>query len=114
MIDEPFISANAKASNRKPPTNKHVKHLTVDRPANGIGVLAGRSFAYMRYSPLLYMGTDPSHGTPNRDMGREVGKDEEEATDVNVQEIGSDTHTGNQTLGTNFSHVKKTKQSRSS
>ncbi len=61
------------------------------------------------------MGTDPSHGTPNRNMGREMGKDEgDEATDVNVQEIGSDIHTGNQTLGTNFSHVKKTQQSGSS
>lgn len=53
------------------------------------------------------MGTDPRHGTPNRNLGREMGRDDEKSTDENTQKIASDQHTGNQTLGTNFSHVKK-------
>ncbi|MEW6605508.1 MAG: hypothetical protein AB1351_12595 [Thermoproteota archaeon] len=43
-----------------------------------------------------------------------MSRGEEEATDVNEQEIDSDMRTGNQALGTNFSRVKKTKQSGSS
>lgn len=47
---------------------------------------------------------------PNQGLGREMGKEEEESTDVNVQEIASDPHTGNKSVETNFSHVRKTKQ----
>jgi hypothetical protein len=36
-----------------------------------------------------------------------MGKDDEKSTDEDTQEIAPDPHTGNQSLGTNFSHVKK-------
>lgn len=56
------------------------------------------------------MGTDPyRYKTPNRNLGREMGKEDEKSEDVNVQDIASDAHTGNQSVGTNFSHVKKKK-----
>lgn len=54
------------------------------------------------------MGTDPRYVTSNRNTGREMRKDEE-GTDVNEREIRPGIHTGNQTLGTNFSHARKTR-----
>jgi hypothetical protein len=63
------------------------------------------------------MGTNPyKEKMPNRGMGREMGKDDdEESQDVNVQEISTDPQipgpgTGSQRgLGTNFTHVKTSK-----
>jgi hypothetical protein len=63
------------------------------------------------------MGTNPyKEKMPNRGMGREMGKDDDDKSqDVNVQEIatdpqipgpGTDLQRG---LGTNFTHVKTTK-----
>jgi hypothetical protein len=50
---------------------------------------------------------------PNRGMGREMGKDDDDdkLQDVNVQEIGTDPQIpGSPTgLGTNFTHVKTSK-----
>jgi hypothetical protein len=58
------------------------------------------------------MGTNPyKEKMPNRNMGREMGKDEnEEPQHVNVQEIGTDPQTpgpGPRGSGTNFTHVTK-------
>jgi hypothetical protein len=69
---------------------------------------------YKQY--LLYyintMGTDPyKEKMPNRGMGREMGKDDDDRPqDVNVQEIATDPQIpGSPTgLGTNFTHVKTT------
>ncbi|MFL6487498.1 MAG: hypothetical protein ACJ71D_12425 [Nitrososphaera sp.] len=60
------------------------------------------------------MGTDPyKEKMPNRDMGREMGKnDDEKPQDVNIQEIGTDPQfppPGRNGLGTNFTHVKTSK-----
>jgi hypothetical protein len=63
------------------------------------------------------MGTNPyKEKMPNRGMGREMGKDEDdESQDVNVQQIGTDPQgPGPGTdfqrgLGTNFTHVKTSK-----
>jgi hypothetical protein len=63
------------------------------------------------------MGTNPyREKMPNRRMGREMGKDDDdESQDVNVQEIGTDPQipgpgTDSQRgLGTNFTHVKTSK-----
>jgi hypothetical protein len=60
------------------------------------------------------MGTNPyKEKMPNREMGREMGKDDDddESQDVNVQEIGTDPQIpGSPTgLGTNFTHVKTSK-----
>ena len=62
------------------------------------------------------MGTNPSkEKMPNRGMGREMGKDDDdEPQDVNVQEIGTDPQipgpgtNPQRGLGTNFTHVKDT------
>jgi hypothetical protein len=62
------------------------------------------------------MGTNPSkEKMPNRGMGREMGKDDDdESQDVNVQEIGTDPQipgpgtNPQRGLGTNFTHVKDT------
>jgi hypothetical protein len=63
------------------------------------------------------MGTNPyKEKMPNRGMGREMGKDDDdESQDVNVQEIGTDPQipgpgTDSQRgSGTNFTHVKTSK-----
>jgi len=60
------------------------------------------------------MGTNPyKEKMPNRGMGREMGKDDDDdkPQDVNVQEIGTDPQIpGSPTgLGTNFTHVKTSK-----
>jgi hypothetical protein len=63
------------------------------------------------------MGTNPyKEKMPNRGMGREMGKDEDdESQDVNVQEIGTDPQIPGpgtdfqRGLGTNFTHVKTSK-----
>jgi hypothetical protein len=60
------------------------------------------------------MGTNPyKEKMPNRGMGREMGKDDDEKPqDVNVQEIGSDPQfppPGRRGLGTNFTHVNTSK-----
>lgn len=60
------------------------------------------------------MGTNPyKEKMPNRGMGREMGKDDDDDNpqDVNVQEIGTDPQIpGSPTgLGTNFTHVKTSK-----
>ena len=63
------------------------------------------------------MGTNPyKEKMPNRGMGREMGKDDDDQPqDVNVQEIGTDPQfPGPDTdvkggLGTNFTHVKTSK-----
>ena len=60
------------------------------------------------------MGTNPyKEKMPNRGMGREMGKDDDDdkLQDVNVQEIGTDPQIpGSPTgLGTNFTHVKTSK-----
>lgn len=60
------------------------------------------------------MGTNPyKEKMPNRGMGREMGKDDDDdkPPDVNVQEIGTDPQIpGSPTgLGTNFTHVKTSK-----
>jgi hypothetical protein len=61
------------------------------------------------------MGTNPyKEKMPNRGMGREMGKDDddEKPQDVNVQEIGSDPQfppPGRRGLGTNFTHVNTSK-----
>jgi hypothetical protein len=59
------------------------------------------------------MGTNPyKEKMPNRGMGREMGKDDDdESQDVNVQEIGTDPQIpppGRRGLGTNFTQVEKT------
>jgi len=59
------------------------------------------------------LGTNPyKEKMPNRGMGREMGKDDDEKPqDVNVQEIGTDPQVpgpGQRGLGTNFTHVEKT------
>jgi len=50
---------------------------------------------------------------PNRNMGREMGRDDDENPQAeNVQEIGTDPQTpnpGERGLGTNFTHVRKKK-----
>jgi hypothetical protein len=64
------------------------------------------------------MGTNPyKEKMPNREMGREMGKnDDEESQDVNVQEIGTDPQIPGpgsdpqRGLGTNFTHVKDTSE----
>ena len=60
------------------------------------------------------MGTNPyREKMPNRNMGREMGKEEddnEKSQDVNVQEIGTDPQIpgpGERGLGTNFTQVTK-------
>ena len=54
------------------------------------------------------MGTNPGKNKmPNRNLGREMGKDDEESKDVHVQEVATDPHTGNAELSTNFSSRKK-------
>jgi hypothetical protein len=59
------------------------------------------------------MGADPNkEKMPNRGMGREMGKDDDDnPQDVNVQDIASDPQIpGSPTgLGTNFTHVKTNK-----
>ena len=58
------------------------------------------------------MGTNPDiYKMPNRNLGRKMGKEdgEEKNKDENVQEIASDTYSGNEGLGTNFSHERKSK-----
>ena len=63
------------------------------------------------------MGTNPyKEKMPNRRMGREMGKDEDdEPQDVNVQEISTDPQVPGpgtdfqRGLGTNFTHVKTSK-----
>jgi hypothetical protein len=58
--------------------------------------------------PLFFMGTNPSREkSPNRNMGREMGAEEEKPEDVNVQEIASDVQSSSPGQGTNFSHVRK-------
>jgi hypothetical protein len=55
------------------------------------------------------MGSNPyREKSPNRDMGREMGKDDEEPQDVNTQQIASDSSAPSG-LGTNFDHVRKKK-----
>jgi hypothetical protein len=58
------------------------------------------------------MGTNPNREkSPNRDMGREMGRDEDEhLKDLNLQEIASDPNSAPDGQGTNFSHVRKEKQ----
>jgi hypothetical protein len=59
------------------------------------------------------MGTNPyKEKMPNREMGREMGKDDDdESQDVNVQEIATDPQIpeSSKGLGTNFTHVKTSK-----
>jgi hypothetical protein len=63
------------------------------------------------------MGTNPyKEKMPNRGMGREMGKDDDdESQDVNVQEIGTDPQIPGpgagpkRGVGTNFTHVKVSK-----
>ena len=63
------------------------------------------------------MGTNPyKEKMPNRGMGREMGKDDDDQSqDVNVQEIGTDPQVpdpgtdSQRGLGTNFRHVKTRK-----
>jgi hypothetical protein len=66
------------------------------------------------------MGTNPyKEKMPNRGMGREMGKDDndddDKPQDVNVQEIGTDPQFpgpgagSTRGLGTNFTHVKESK-----
>jgi len=63
------------------------------------------------------MGTNPyKEKMPNRGMGREMGKDDdEESQDVNVQEIGTDPQFpgpgagSKRGVGTNFTHVRESK-----
>jgi len=60
------------------------------------------------------MGSDPyKEKMPNRDMGREMGKDDDiKAQEVNVQEIADDPQLPSPSrrgLGTNFTHVKTNK-----
>ncbi len=59
------------------------------------------------------MGTNPyREKMPNRGMGREMGKEEEEPRNVNFQEIGIDQQIlgpGPNGLGTNFTHKTKRK-----
>ena len=59
------------------------------------------------------MGTNPyREKMPNRGMGREMGKEEEEPRNVNVREIGIDQQIpgpGPNGLGTNFTHETKRK-----
>ncbi|MDQ3718336.1 MAG: hypothetical protein M3311_04185 [Thermoproteota archaeon] len=60
------------------------------------------------------MGTNPyKEKMPNRGMGREMGKDDDEQSqDVNVQQIATDPQIPGpgtdppKGLGTNFTHVK--------
>ena len=60
------------------------------------------------------MGTNPQSKMPNRNMGSEMGKDDDEKPqDVNFQEIGTDPQMpgpGKRGLGTNFTHVKREKK----
>jgi hypothetical protein len=56
------------------------------------------------------MGSNPyREKSPNRGMGREMGKDDEEPRDVNTQEIENDPHSAPSGQGTNFDHVRKKK-----
>lgn len=58
--------------------------------------------------PIAYHGINPNREkSPNRDMGREMGKDDEEPQDVNTQEIASDPRSAPSGLGTNFDHLRK-------
>ena len=57
---------------------------------------------------MCCMGTNPNREkSPNRDMGREMGTDDDKPVDVNVQEIASDPRSTSPGQGTNFSHVRK-------
>lgn len=62
------------------------------------------------------MGTNPYKAKmPNRGMGREMGKDDDddEPQDVNAQEIGTDPQIPGPSprgLGTNFTHEKTGKK----
>ena len=64
------------------------------------------------------MGTNPyKEKMPNREMGREMGKgeDDDKSQDVNVQEIGTEPRFpspgagSKRGVGTNFTHVTESK-----
>ena len=65
---------------------------------------------YAIFSNLLAMGSNPyREKSPNRGMGREMGKDDEEPRDVNTQEIENDPRSTPSGQGTNFDHTRKKK-----